>query len=264
MLLEAKELEVGYPSRTVFRKVNLNLNAGCLALVIGANGSGKSSLLRTLAGSQPALGGTIEIDGIKLGKMTSGQLAKKLAIVLTDRTGGGGLRVEELVAIGRNPYSGFFGKLSDADHLAINNALKAVGLINKAQQYVTQLSDGERQKAMIARAIAQETKIIILDEPTSFLDVSSRFEILSLLSSLAHEDKKAILMSTHDTSAALPLADTIWAVENDSIKTGDLDTLFHTGILDTIFPGIVYDSDSTDFRPKSMLRKESAQKGHQN
>lgn len=249
MSLEAKNLTVGYRGQAVIKDINTSLDQNEFTVLIGANGSGKSTLIRTLVGAQSPLFGQILVDGVCLKDYSIGELARRLAVVLTDRTGAGGLRVRELVAIGRHPYSSFFGLLSDDDRKAVENALEVVQLSHKSECFVAQLSDGERQKAMIARAIAQETEIIILDEPTSFLDVASRFEIMDLLSTLAHRDGKAILLSTHDTAAAFPFADKLWVVRKGSLFSGTIDELSARGVLNDVFPGIVFDSAKQDFHP---------------
>lgn len=249
MSLEINNLTVGYGSRQILSGIESTLRKAALTVLIGANGSGKSTLLRTLAGTQRPLEGDIMLDGKSIYTWTSSKLARHISIVCPDRTGGGGLRVNELVAIGRHPYSGFFGQLSDADREVIAGAIHTVGLDDKTDNYVTQLSDGERQKAMIARAIAQETEIIILDEPTSFLDVSSRFDIMKRLVALAHQHGKTILLSTHDTAAALPLADNVWAIADGCLYCGSLGSLAETGIMNKVFPGVEYDTVRLDYRP---------------
>lgn len=248
MSLQAKDLYVGYSGHAVLGNINASLEQGEMTVLIGANGSGKSTLLRTLAGAQSPLSGEVLIDNTPVKNLSASKLARKLAIVLTDRTGGGGLRVNELVAIGRHPFTGFFGKIGNSDREAIREALNDVGLSAKSRCFVTELSDGERQKAMIARAIAQSTPIILLDEPTSFLDVSSRFEIMELLSNLAHNYNKAILLSTHDTAAALTVADRVWAVAGNTLHIGGIDDFAGNGILDNVFEGIKFDFKLRDFK----------------
>lgn len=248
-MLETKNLTVGYNRRPILSDINVTLLPGKMTVLIGSNGSGKSTLLRTLSGAQPPLSGDILINGNSIQAFSSQRLSRILSVVLTDRIGGGGLRVKELVSIGRYPHTGFLNKLSEFDNKEIYKALDMVGLIRKSECYVSELSDGERQKAMIARAVAQDTSIIILDEPTSFLDVASRFEIIELLHSLAHNQGKAILLSTHDTAAALPKSDQIWAVVGEKLHSGNINDLNDLGILDLVFTNIGYDNKSMDFRP---------------
>ena len=212
MSLKTVNLTVGYSGREVVSDISGTLPQGEVTVLIGANGSGKSTLLRTLTGAQPALSGRVELDGTDIKDYKPSTLARKLSLVLTDRTGGGGLTVEELVSIGRHPYSGFLGRLSAADREVVGNAIALVGLAHKIGMFVASLSDGERQKAMIARAIAQDTNLIVLDEPTSFLDVSSRFEIMDLLGRLANKEGKTVLLSTHDIAPAMSVATPISGV----------------------------------------------------
>lgn len=250
-MVQANDLNVGYRGVSIISDINLTLNPGELTLLIGANGSGKSTLLRALAGSQQPLSGEVLINGLDIRKMSSLRLAKSLAVVLTERHGAGGLTVEELVSIGRNPYYGLLGRLTTDDRDAVLSAINEVNLTQKKSHHISTLSDGERQKAMIARAIAQATPLIILDEPTSFLDVASRFEIMRLLARLARENSKTIILSTHDVASAIPVADRICAVADGQLFCGKPDELASTGVLDRVFRGLVYDRDACDFRPLS-------------
>jgi len=248
MSLIAENLVTGYGDKIIATDVNLSLAPGLLTVLIGANGSGKSTLLRTLTGAQPALGGTVKLDGKNVFEYRPAELARKLSLVLTDRTGGGGLTVAELVGIGRHPYSGFFGRMSAANRRVVAEAVDAVGLGRKAGAFVASLSDGERQKAMIARAIAQATDIVVLDEPTSFLDVSSRFEIMDLLGSMSRENGKTVLLSTHDIAPALAVANCVWALGKDRVYDGTVAELSASGALDSIYPGVTFDPFSGDYR----------------
>ncbi len=258
-MLTASNLTIGYARRVVAADINRELPEGVLTVLIGANGSGKSTLLRTLTGSQAALGGAVTLGGMDISKYKPHQLARQLSLVLTDRTGGGGLRVDELVAIGRHPHSGFLGRLTPADREAVHRAVELVGLASKAGSFVASLSDGERQKAMIARAIAQDTKLIVLDEPTSFLDVSSRFEIMQLLGTLVSEQGKTILLSTHDIAPAFSVAGNIWAMSPaddgsglSQLIAGSPDRLAASGALDHVYRNVCFDSSAVDFRYKKL------------
>ena len=212
--IETRNLCIGYMSRAGRRIVHpgldLKLSAGKVTALLGRNGAGKSTLLRTLCGLQPALSGTVLIDGRLLSNYTPGELSAKVGIVLTERTQAGGITVYDLVSLGRYPHTGFFGTLRESDHDAIRQAIATVGLEAKQERFIAELSDGERQKAFIAKALAQECPIILLDEPTAFLDVTSRIETMASLRKLAHTQKKAILLSTHDLDTALQLADCLW------------------------------------------------------
>lgn len=250
MGLIAENLSIGYPATTVASDIDIALATASLTVLIGANGSGKSTLLRTITGAQPALGGVVELDGIDINDYPTARLARHLSLVLTDRTGGGGLRVSELVGIGRHPYSGFMGRLSEADREIIHRSISLVGLAHKKDEFMASLSDGERQKAMIARALAQDTELIVLDEPTSFLDVAARFEIMGLLSRLAHDEGRTVLLSTHDTGPAFAVADRVWAIFDHHVAQGSLPEMIASGALDKVYPGVVFDPRANDFRQK--------------
>ncbi len=239
-VLETWDLAVGYrtgKSETVVAgDLNLSLRRGNLVSLLGANGIGKSTLLRTLSGVQPVLNGEVKINGISISQYSARQLSKLVSIVTTEKTSVGGLTVRELVGLGRQPHTGLMGRLHKEDKLIVDDSLTAVGITCKANCYMSELSDGERQKAMIAKALAQETPLIILDEPTAFLDVASRIEILRLLHDLARKERKAILMSSHDVSQALTLSDRLWLlypnhrildiVPEDAVLNNCLQSLF--------------------------------------
>lgn len=256
-ILKTDNLTVGYQARKhaeptrVLSNLNLTLPQATLTLLIGANGSGKSTLLRTLSGAQPAISGSVTIDGRTIAELSLRERAKLLALVYTDRTGGGGLTVRELVALGRQPYTGFIGRLTAEDKEAVDLALNAVGIAHKADCYTATLSDGERQKAMIARALAQQTPLIILDEPTAFLDIASRLEVMQLLARLVKNDNKTILLSTHDLASAISVADRLWVVDAlaHTITQGPASQLIADGTMDRVFPNrpVRYNPDINDF-----------------
>lgn len=256
-ILTTDKLQIGYPVRgaekanAVLSSLDLRLPEGSLTLLIGANGSGKSTLLRTLSGAQAPLSGSVSVMGKQLSDISIKDRARMLALVYTDRTGGGGLTVKELVSLGRQPYTGFLGRLSRHDRQRVDTAMEAVGIAHKSDSYAAALSDGERQKAMIARALAQETPAIILDEPTAFLDIASRLEIMQLLSSIVRENNKTILLSTHDLASALNVADRLWVVDADkaSIIEGSATELISDGVMDKVFPdrAVKFDARLNDF-----------------
>lgn len=249
MMLQTDNLSIGYGGHAVLSNISVALQRGSLTVLIGANGAGKSTLLRTITRSQPSLGGSIILDGSDIRSYTASQLARRLSLVLTDRTGGGGLLVRELVAIGRHPYSGIFGRLGADDRRIIDEAIAAVGLSDKADRFVASLSDGERQKAMIARAVAQSTPLSVLDEPTSFLDVAARFEIMNLLSRIVAERGTTILLSTHDIAPAMVAATDLWAITGGTVTAGSRDDIISSGILNTVYDGARFDGVTLDFRP---------------
>ena len=219
--------DIGYRTGTktkiVVRDLDATLMPGELTCLIGRNGTGKSTLLRTLAGFQPLLAGSI-----CFGTATTfdsrhpadrHKLAKLISVVLTDRLALGNMSVREVVALGRTPYTNFWGTLSSADQKAVSTALRLTGISLLQDRPVQSLSDGERQKVFIAKALAQETPVILLDEPTAFLDFQSRTETLDLLLQLAHEQRKTILLSTHDLELALRKADRIWYMDSEILHT---------------------------------------------
>jgi len=210
--MQTKNLSIGYPKRVVASGVNIQLEAGKLSCLIGENGVGKSTLLRTLAGFQKPLEGELIIDGTLLQDIPKRELAKKIAVVLTDKPDIQNTTVLELVSMGRMPYTGFFGRLSAEDNAIVEESMKITGV--EPSRKVNTLSDGERQKVMIARALAQQTPYIFLDEPTAFLDYPSKVRTMEMLKQLAREYNKTILLSTHDLEIALDMADRIVMMES--------------------------------------------------
>ena len=235
-----RDLAVGYRngknSVTLLSGLNLTLEKGKLVALLGQNGAGKSTLLRALTCDERPISGTIEVDGKNLLEMPQKQRSRILGLVSTERIQAGALTVTELVGLGRQPHTGFLGRLDDEDHEIVRQSMEDAGIIGKAEDYVASLSDGERQKAMIARALAQQTPIIILDEPTAFLDVASRIETMRLLQTLAHDRGKAVLLSSHDISQSLMLADELWLITTDrQVITGTTTDLLASGAMDRLF-----------------------------
>ena len=217
-MLNTSKLSIGYGTKTLLAGLNLQLHKGELVCLIGRNGCGKSTLIRTLAMLQPAQSGEVFIDGKSIKKLSAQERAKLVSVVLTERTDTGMMHVGELVALGRYPHTDLFGKLTAEDEQIIDSALEAVSLADKKQNLVAELSDGERQKAMIAKAVTQDAPIIILDEPTSHLDVPNRIEIMSLMRRLAKEMNKAVLLSTHEPDLALQNADRLWLMDKNAVE----------------------------------------------
>ena len=220
------DLSIGYKTkgsvRIVASGVNGTIHSGELTCLMGENGIGKSTLLRTLSGFQPPLSGSIKLksQSSNLNSQSSNlksledyspkELAQTIGVVLTEKPDVGLMTARELVAMGRSPYTGFWGRLSASDDEAVNDAIAQVGIPHLADRQVGTLSDGERQKVMIAKALAQQTDIIFLDEPTAFLDYPSKVDMLLLLRRISHEASKTIFLSTHDLELTLQAADTIW------------------------------------------------------
>lgn len=239
-VITASDLSIGYrqgkKEKLVHQHLSFSLNAGELTCLLGANGTGKSTLLRTLSASQPALSGQLLVKGKRLTDYSDKELSHTIGVVLTDKTQAGGLTVYELVALGRQPHTGFFGRINKADRAVIDDALVSVGIDKKANSYTAELSDGERQKVMIAKALVQECPLILLDEPTAFLDVVSRIEIMTLLHRLAVEQNKAILLSTHDIEQALVLADKLWLLsQSNGLQCGVTEDMILNHSMDGLF-----------------------------
>lgn len=218
------KVSIGYASYCVAKDISASLEGGQLTCLLGTNGAGKSTLLRTLCGFQPALSGSIsfETEGIRhdLSAMTPKERAKMIGVVLTERTELQNMTARELVGLGRAPYTGFWGKLSKEDQEIVDEAISMVGITALAERMTETLSDGERQKVMIAKALAQQTSIILLDEPTAFLDYPSKVETLQLLRSLCHTTGKTVFLSTHDIEIALQLADNLWLMRDRGVVVG--------------------------------------------
>ena len=216
-MIELKELTIGYAqknnTKVVASDINATLHSGRLTCLIGANGIGKSTLLRTLSAFQPPLSGEIFIDNespIPLSTLTDKQLSRLIGVVLTEKPDVQNMTVFELVGLGRSPYTGFWGRLNEDDKEVVKESLRLVGIESLQDRLIQTLSDGERQKTMIAKALAQQTPVIYLDEPTAFLDYPSKVEMLTLLRHLARETGKTIFLSTHDMELALQIADELW------------------------------------------------------
>jgi len=255
-LLYTKNLAIGYrgkarQSMVVHSNLNVKLIPGEFTCLLGPNGTGKSTLIKTFAGFHKALDGKILLDEQEIQNYRERDLAKLVSVVLTDKTHAGQMTIFELVSMGRHPYTGFFGNLTQKDLRIVYEAIDSVGMLSMKHRLVNELSDGERQKAMIAKALAQETPIIILDEPTAYLDLPSRIEIMQLLHHLSNAMEKAVLLSTHDLEQALRFADKIWLLGNkNQVRSGTPEDL----ILDDQFKqfferkGIRFDNLSGTFK----------------
>lgn len=218
--ISTNNLTIGYGTHAVQSSLTFSLCEGEMVCMLGPNGCGKSTLLRTLAGLQPPLSGTYEVQGLSSEKASenSADRAKQLALVLTERLSLEHTTVHDVVAMGRYPYSSFLGGLSVDDEAVIADALQQVGLHNMADTYFNAHSDGEKQRILIAKALAQQTPIILLDEPTAHLDLPNRIRTLQLLRHLAHEQSKTILISTHELDLALQLSDRILLMSEGGIQ----------------------------------------------
>ena len=228
MQITLSHLSVGYKvGHAVVSDINLTLQSGKLASLIGANGVGKSTLLKTLTGFLPKLEGSLLLDGKDISEFSQRALARQISIVLTQKPDVQNLTVEEIIGLGRSPYTGFFGKLHANDQQIVDESITVVGIEKLKNRMIQTLSDGERQKVMIAKALAQQTPIIFLDEPTAFLDFSSKVETFQLLQRMAHEMGKLVLLSTHDLELAVRFSDTLLQVNGDGLRTVSNEEVTH-------------------------------------
>ena len=219
-VLQTSALRIGYKNggkspKLVADNLNLTLNAGEFVCLVGPNGVGKSTLLRTMTGLQPKLAGEIQLSGKRLEAYPPRELASQVSVVLTNPISVGAMRVDELAAMGRFPFTGLFDRMSEHDWDVVHETLRVVGVDKLSQRYVHTLSDGERQKVMIARALTQEPRLLVLDEPTAYLDLPGRVVVMDLLHDLAFGHDKAVLTSTHDLDLALRHADRIWLMDDE-------------------------------------------------
>ena len=254
-MIQIHDLTIGYREKNREKVVSAHIHAdierGELTCLLGTNGVGKSTLLRTLSAFQPKLNGSIYINGKELGDYTDKQLARVVSVVLTEKCDIRNLSVTDLIGMGRSPYTGFWGTLRKEDRDVINRAISLIGIEPLAHRMVHTLSDGERQKVMIAKALAQETSIILLDEPTAFLDYPSKVEMMQLLHRLSRQMGKTIFLSTHDLELALQAADCLWLMSpSEGIAVGSPEDLALDGSLARFFVrrGIRFDRHSGLFR----------------
>ena len=274
------DLSIGYAAKGFRKIVASGLNAaicsGELTCLLGRNGVGKSTLLRTLSAFQPPLAGRVSMLAageqspsdhagqpprpVTLASLSSRQLSRLIGVVLTEKPDVQNMTVEDLVGMGRQPYTGFWGTLGTDDRRIVGEAIRLVGIDSLARRRIHTLSDGERQKAMIAKALAQQTPVIYLDEPTAFLDFSSKVEVMQLLKHLARGDAnsattaKTIFLSTHDVELAIGLADKLWVMEPGGLSVGTPRQLAEQGVLSRFVerPGITFDSDKLSIHITSL------------
>ena len=254
IILKTKELSIGYVSKkaktTIASNINIELIRGELVGLIGANGIGKSTLLRTLSNVQNTIGGSIEINEKNISEYNPLDLAKVMSLVFTEQIVSKNLSVFELVALGRQPYTNWVGNLSKNDIEAVNSALKQTNLSDLKYKKCFELSDGQLQKVMIARALAQDTDLIILDEPTTHLDMYHKAYILKLLQKLAIETNKTILFSSHEIDLAIQLCDKLIVMTDNEVVSDSPCNLISKGTFETLFPKdlISFDKKTGSFR----------------
>ncbi|NOQ26053.1 MAG: ATP-binding cassette domain-containing protein [Bacteroidales bacterium] len=217
-ILKTHNLSIGYVDKKttniLHKNISLSVNQGELVCLLGPNGAGKSTLLRSLSGVQKQLSGNIFLHNKSVSEYSIKNLSQQIGLVLTERNFSG-MRVIDLVSLGRYPYTGFFARLTKTDYKIVLKVLQDTGLIKFKHKLINELSDGEQQRVMIARVLAQQTSLIILDEPTAFLDLPGRYEVFQMLVNLAHDYNKTILLSTHDLDLAIKFADKIWLLGKD-------------------------------------------------
>ncbi|AFL82443.1 ABC-type cobalamin/Fe3+-siderophore transport system, ATPase component [Aequorivita sublithincola DSM 14238] len=247
IILEARNLSVGYSNKkaesVIAEEINFSIEKGELVGLVGANGIGKSTLLRTLTGMQNALNGDVFLKGKNLKEYSSFRLATQLSVVLTEAPASKNLSVLEMISLGRQPYTNWIGSLSETDKKAINFALEATETTTLAHRKCYELSDGQMQRVAIARALAQDTPIIILDEPTTHLDIYHRAYVLKLLKKLASETQKTILFSTHEIDLAIQLTDKMLVMANNENHFDSPCKLIKAGRFDALFPKETIDFD---------------------
>ena len=217
-MITLSSLTLAYDSKRILEAANTTFTRGTLTALVGRNGSGKSTLLRALAAIDAPHSGGVVVDSKPLHSLSAVERAKAISFVSTQRVRVANMRCEDVVATGRAPYTNWLGAMQAEDSNIVHSALEAVGMASFAQRAINTLSDGECQRVMRARALAQQIPVILLDEPTAFLDIPTRFEICRLLGDLAHTQGKTIIFSTHDTDAALPVCDYVAVLENRALN----------------------------------------------
>lgn len=256
-VLKAENLSIGYARKAsqhcIAKNLNLELLKGQMVCLIGKNGIGKSTLLRTLSKTQAALEGDIWLGEKRIQEIKTSTLAKKMSLVLTEKIPESQLSVFEIIALGRQPYTNWMGKLSPEDYKVVTTAMELVHISKLSTKKLNELSDGQVQKVMIARALAQDTDLIILDEPTAHLDLHHKIEVFKILKKLVTETGKTILLSTHEVNLSLQIADFFWLMSDNKFAVGTKETLIATKELEHIFPKdqIIFCKNTEQFILKS-------------
>lgn len=249
MILSARQLTIGYNGQPIQHPLDLEVQAGKMICILGSNGCGKSTLLRTLAGLQEKLSGSLTIQGKNADRLNDTEKAKLFSLVLTDKVELENTTVFEMVALGRYPHSSWLGGLSETDKEVITKSIGMVRLTDKAECFFNCLSDGEKQRVMIAKALAQDTPLILLDEPTAHLDLPNRVKIMLLLRQLAHDTQRSVLISSHELDLALQTADKIWLMQpQKGICCGTPAELVRQGIFQQAFQTDVFSFHYIDNR----------------
>ena len=244
-MIEIRNITLAFGSNRLITEASAHFTRGNMVALLGRNGTGKSTLLRAMAGLGKLASGDIVVDGSSLATLSATQRAERIAFVNTERVDIDALTVRELVGIGRSPYTNWIGRLSTEDCEIVEHAMEVTGVKRFAERRVNTLSDGEAQRAMIARALAQDTPIILLDEPTSFLDLPNRYELCRLLSDLAHKENKCVIFSTHELDIALSLADSIALVDTPRLVHMPTTEMINSGNIERLFDSEYISFDAT-------------------
>ena len=260
--LQANNLNIGYQdgSKThlVAGPLNAKLNKGELACIMGPNGIGKSTFIRTIAGLQNPFSGAVVINKVNIHQVQNKERAKLLSVVLTGRPTSNFMTVRDLVELGRYPHTNWQHALGANDKLIVDRAIEAVGLVSESEKLVAELSDGNAQKAMIARALAQDAELIVLDEPTVHLDLRNKLMVLQLLAELSREYNKSILLASHDLNMMSQLADKLWLFQEDKIIIGIPEDLMNNGIVEEVLGTEEYSPPSAKVKLAVTIQGNSA------
>ncbi len=233
---QTRQLCVGYPDKPVLKDIEVGLGKGEIMTMVGPNGAGKSTLLKSIAKQLKLLGGTVCLDGKDTGKMSGRELSREMAVVFTDKMQTELMTCEDVVAAGRYPYTGYFGVLSEKDITAVREAMELVRVSGIRQQDFTEVSDGQRQRVMLARALCQEPEIIVMDEPVSFLDIRHKLEFLSVLLELREKKGLTVIMSLHELELARIVSDKILCIKGEYVeKYGTPDEVFRQDFIEKLF-----------------------------
>lgn len=244
--LQVEDLSVGYKSISICGNIDFKLYKGELMAVVGINGIGKSTLLRTLGNFQPKISGLINVNGKSTQDFSPLELASRISVVLTEPIASRNLTVKELISLGRQPYTNWLGNLSEQDLHKINESIQLLELSDLIEKKCYELSDGQLQRVLIARALAQDTDIILLDEPTTHLDLYHKVQIFKLLKSIAHTTQKTVLFTSHEIDMAIQLCDKMLLMDGDKNPFEEPCILIENGAFDSLFP-----SDTVKFDAKT-------------
>lgn len=237
MSILLQNIALSYGSRTLLEGVTTSFAPGSLTALIGRNGTGKSTLLRAMAGLGTAAAGCVELCGRPLAGLTPHERATTVGFVTTDKVRIANLACEDVVALGRAPYTNWIGRMQQTDRAIVERSLRLAGMSAFARKTMDRMSDGECQRVMIARVLAQDTPVILLDEPTAFLDLPNRYELATLLRRLAHDEGKCILFSTHDLDVALSLCDSVALIDTPALHHLPVGEMVRSGLIERLFSG---------------------------